>query len=53
MLKERVINAKYTKDRIYAHLNALNSAREDAHNRGHMLRKEMAKLNMDILSNGI
>jgi hypothetical protein len=51
-LRERIINAKYTKDRIYAHLSALNSAREDAHNRGHMLRKEMDKLNADIVSHG-
>jgi hypothetical protein len=51
-LRERIINAKYTKDRIYAHLSALNSAREDAHNRGHMLRKEMDKLNADIVSQG-
>lgn len=49
-LKEKSINSKYLKDRIYAHLGALNSAREDAHNRGHMLRKEMDKLNMDISS---
>jgi hypothetical protein len=53
VLKERVINAKYVKDRIYAHLGALNSARDDAHNRGHMLRKEMDKLNMDVLSSGV
>jgi hypothetical protein len=52
MLKEKSINARYVKDRIYAHLGALNSAREDAHNRGHMLRKEMDKLNMDIHSGG-
>lgn len=52
-LRERVINSKYVKDRIYAHLCALNSAREDAHNRGHMLRKEMDKLNLDIMSSGV
>ena len=47
-LKLRAIDAKYKKDILYSHLQALNCAREDAHNRGHMLRKEMAKLNMDI-----
>jgi hypothetical protein len=49
-LKLRCIEARYHKDLLYSHLQALNSAREDAHNRGHMLRKEMAKLNMDIMS---
>ena len=49
-LRKRVIEAKYVKDLLHSHLNALNSAREDAHNRGHMLRKEMDKLNMDITS---
>lgn len=47
-LKMQSIEAKYCKDRLYAHLSALNAAREDAHNRGHFLRKEMDKLNMDI-----
>jgi hypothetical protein len=47
-LKLRAIDSKYKKDLLYSHLQALNCAREDAHNRGHMLRKEMAKLNMDI-----
>lgn len=49
-LRRRCIEAKYCKDLLYSHLAALNSAREDAHNRGHMLRKEMDKLNMDIVS---
>jgi len=47
-LKMQAIEAKYCKDRLYAHLSALNAAREDGHNRGHFLRKEMDKLNMDI-----
>jgi hypothetical protein len=47
-LKMKTIEAKYCKDRLYAHLSALNAAREDAHNRGHMLRKEMDKLNISI-----
>lgn len=50
VVKEKYLQAKYTKDRLYAHLNALNNAREDAHNRGHMLRKELDKLNMEIKS---
>jgi hypothetical protein len=49
-LKRQAIEAKYHKDLLYSHLQALNSAREDAHNRGHMLRKEMSKLNMDIMN---
>lgn len=48
LIKEAVINAKYVKDRLFAHLNALNNARDDAHNRGHMLRKEMDKLDMEV-----
>jgi len=47
-LKNLIIQAKYNKDRLYAHLQALNSSREDAHQRGHMLRKEMDKLHGDI-----
>lgn len=49
-LRKKVIEARYVKDLLYSHLQALNSAREDAHNRGHMLRKEMDKLNMDIVN---
>ena len=49
-LRKKCIEAKYSKDLLYSHLAALNSAREDAHNRGHMLRKEMDKLNMEIHS---
>ena len=45
--KEVCITAKYYKDRLYAHLQALNAAREDGHNRGHFLRKEMDRLNID------
>jgi len=48
LIKEAVINAKYVKDRLYAHLSALNNSRDDAHNRGHMLRKEMEKLDMEV-----
>ena len=47
-IKYKHLAAKYAKDLLYAHLTALNAAREDAHNRGHMLRKELDKLNMDI-----
>jgi hypothetical protein len=50
-IKLQYLQAKYVKDRLYAHLSALNNAREDAHNRGHMLRKELDKLNMEIRSN--
>lgn len=48
-LKMMLIEAKYNKDLIYNHLQALNSSREDAHNRGHMLRKEMEKLSNSFL----
>ena len=47
--KIALIEAKYNKDLIYNHLQALNSSREDAHNRGHMLRKEMDKLSGSFL----
>ena len=48
-LKMDLIESKYNKDLIYNHLQALHSAREDAHNRGHMLRKEMDKLSSSFL----
>jgi ribonuclease HII len=48
-LRMGLIEAKYHKDLLYHHLQALNSAREDAHNRGHMLRKEMDKLSNSFL----
>lgn len=48
-LRMALIDAKYHKDLLYHHLQALNSAREDAHNRGHMLRKEMDKLSNSFL----
>lgn len=46
--KEIVVESKYKSDCLYSHLSALNHAREDAHNRGHFLRKEMDKLNMEV-----
>lgn len=49
-LCQDLIEAKFVKDQLQFHLNALNAAREDAHNRGHMLRKEMDKLSSDIYS---
>lgn len=47
--KQEYIEAKHTRDLLYAHLQALNAAREDAHNRGHFIRKEMDKLHSDIM----
>lgn len=47
--KKALIESKHIKDILYQHLQALNSAREDAHNRGHMLRKEMDKLSNEFL----
>lgn len=46
--KEQHIEARHRRDILYAHLQALNGAREDAHNRGHFIRAEMKHLNMDI-----
>jgi uncharacterized coiled-coil DUF342 family protein len=43
-LIDKSIEIKYVRDQLQYHLNALNAAREDAHNRGHMLRKEIDKL---------
>lgn len=40
-LQVKAIDAKYLQNQLYHHLSALNSALENAHNRGHMLRKEM------------
>lgn len=45
--KERAAFAR--KNKALQHLNALNAAREDAHNRGHFLRAEMKHLNMDVM----
>jgi len=47
--KKALIEAKHIKDIIYHHLQSLNSSREDAHNRGHMLRKEMDKLSNSFI----
>src|SRR3990167_1852517 len=46
--KSKHIEARHAKDTIWAHLQSLNAAREDAHNLGHTLRAEMKHLNMDI-----
>lgn len=47
--KKASIEAKHIKDILYHHLQSLNAAREDAHNRGHMLRKEMDKLSNEFM----
>ena len=47
--KKALIESKHIKDILYHHLQSLNSGREDAHNRGHMLRKEMDKLSNEFL----
>ena len=46
--KSAVHEMTFKRDSILNHLKALNAAREDAHNRGHFLRKELEKLNMDV-----
>lgn len=48
--KTEVHETTYKRDSIWNHLKALNAAREDAHNRGHFLRKELDKLNMEVRS---
>jgi hypothetical protein len=48
--KAAVHEATYVRDSVWNHLKALNAAREDAHNRGHFLRKELDKLNMEVRS---
>jgi len=46
--KAGVHEATFIRDSVWNHLKALNAAREDAHNRGHFLRKELDKLNMEV-----
>ncbi len=46
--KTAVHETAHKRDSILNFLKALNAARDDAHNRGHFLRKEMDKLNMDV-----
>lgn len=46
--KSTVVDALYKRDSIQNHLKAMNAARDDAHNRGHFLRKELDKINMDV-----
>ena len=48
--KTAVNETVYKRDSIWNHLKALNAAREDAHNRGHFLRKELDKLGMEVRS---
>lgn len=48
--KAGVHEATFVRDSVWNHLKALNAAREDAHNRGHFLRKELEKLNMEVRS---
>lgn len=46
--KSAVHETTHKRDSVWNHLKALNAAREDAHNRGHFLRKELDKLNMEV-----
>lgn len=49
--KMAVHETTHKRDSIWNHLKALNAAREDAHNRGHFLRKELDKINMEVRAN--
>jgi hypothetical protein len=46
--RTETIATQHRKDLLYQHLQALNTCRQDAHQRGHFLRAEMKHLNMDI-----
>ena len=46
--KTAVHEVTHKRDSIWNHLKAMNAAREDAHNRGHFLRKELDKINMEV-----
>jgi len=46
--KTAVHETTFKRDSVWNHLKAMNAAREDAHNRGHFLRKELEKLNMEV-----
>jgi hypothetical protein len=46
--KTAVHEVTHKRDSVWNHLKALNAAREDAHNRGHFLRKELDKINMEV-----
>lgn len=46
--KSAVHETVYVRDSVLNHLKALNAARDDAHNRGHFLRKELEKMNLTV-----
>lgn len=48
--KERIIDAKYKVQRLKRHLYAWDKNHDNAQSLGHMLRKEMDKLNAEIFS---
>lgn len=48
--KKEIIGAKHKATLLKQHLKAWDKAHENAMSRGHMLRKEMDKLNTDIVS---
>jgi len=48
--KERIIEAKYKVQRLKRHLYAWDKNHDNAQSLGHMLRKEMDKLNSEIFS---
>lgn len=47
-LKEEAIQAKYIVNRIKQHLKAWDKNHDNAQSMGHMLRKQMDKLNMEV-----
>lgn len=50
ILKENIIEAKYKVQRLRRHLYAWDKNHDNAQSLGHMLRKEMDKLNAEIFS---
>lgn len=49
--RTKAINAKYNVKRLQQHLRAWDKNHDNAMSMGHMLRKEMDKLQMDIMGN--
>lgn len=48
-LKDEIIDARYIVNRLKNHLKAWDKNHDNAQSMGHMLRKQMDKLNMDIM----
>lgn len=48
--KQDIIDARYISNRLKQHLKAWDKSHDNAQSMGHMIRKQMDKLNLDIMS---